>query len=360
MEQFEVFAKANPNNVKLDTLNYSRKCIELFAQSLPARTSAAAIDKKAVREWHDLLRELPVKAAEITEFRGLKIREVLAKNRKLGKPTISKKTINKYLSALGAFCGWLMRRGVIDANPVMGMFDRVEKGGQVRSYTTAELQRIFESPIFTGYQSDETDYLPGNMRCDDGRYWLPLLALYSGARLGELAQLLLTDVRSEHGRPFIVVTKEGGSEKSTKTKHSERVIPLHPELVELGFLDYHARMASRGERRLFPEIEPDARGQISGRMSSWYRRYVARIGVKQDRSVNFHSYRHTLADACRLAGYLDNEFGFVLGHSDGSKITRGYGVLTQGTLARRVEIIEKVIYPGLDLSHLHHAAANAA
>jgi integrase len=359
MEQFEVYAKANPNNVKIDTLNYSRKCVELFAESLPTRTSAAAIDKKAVREWHDLLRELPVKAAEIKEFRGLKIREIVAKNRRLGKPTISKQTQNKYLSALGSFCGWLARRGVIDFNPVDGMHDRIEKGGKVRSYTSAELQRIFVSPIFTGFLSDDRDHEPGNMQSDDWRRWLPLLALYTGARLGELAQLLTDDVRQEHGHAFLVITKEGDAEKSTKTKGSERVIPLHTALIDLGFLDYHARMVTRGERRLFPEIVPDARGQMSGRPSNWYRRYVSRLGIKEDRTVNFHSFRHGLADACRRAGYLDSEFGFVLGHADQkAKVTRGYGSIAEGTLARRAEIIRKVEFPDLDLTHLSQPVAD--
>jgi len=354
MGQFEVYAKANPNNVKPDTLDYSRKCVAIFAESLPKGYPASRIDKKAVREWHDLLREYPIKAAETKEFRRRPIREVVELNRKVGKPTLSKQSMNKYLSALGSFCNWLVKRGVIDANPTIGMHDKLDKDSQpVRSYTADELTAIFNSPIFTGYLSDEKDHLPGDRHADDWRRWLPLRALFTGAGLGELAQLLTGDIRDMHGHPVLIVTREGDPSKSVKTKSSQRVIPVHRELVKLGFLAFHARAVERGQARLFPEIEPDTRGFMSGIPSSWYRRYLARIGVKQDRSVNFHSFRHGLADACRRAGYLDAEFNFILGHADqGAATTRGYGSIPEGSLQRRVEIIEAVSFPSLDLSHL--------
>ncbi|MBN9069228.1 MAG: integrase [Rhizobiales bacterium] len=245
MGQFDIYAKANPNNIKADTLDYSRKCVAIFADSLPKGYPASGIDKKAVREWHDLLRQFPVKAAEISEFRGLPIRRVVALNQERQRPTISKQTMNKYLSALGSFCNWLVRRGVIDINPTTGMHDKLDKDARpVRSYSEQELASIFKSPIYSGFLSDEKDYLPGNRTADDWRHWLPLLALFTGARLGELAQLLTDDVRKMHGHPVIIITREGDPAKSVKTKTSQRVIPVHPELERLGFLDFHARAAA--------------------------------------------------------------------------------------------------------------------
>lgn len=88
MGQFEAYAKANPNNIKADTLDYSRKCVAIFAESLPKGFPASRIDRKAVSDWHDLLRLFPIKAAEIKEFRGLPIRKIVELNEKLGKPTL--------------------------------------------------------------------------------------------------------------------------------------------------------------------------------------------------------------------------------------------------------------------------------
>ncbi|MBG0810801.1 site-specific integrase [Methylosinus sp. H3A] len=328
MERFEAFAQANPHNVKLDTLNYSRKCIELFAQSLPRGYPASAIDKKSVREWHDLLRQFPVKAAEAKEFRGKTIRAVVQANAVYGKPTISRRTQNKYLAALGSFCRWLDKRGYIDGNPVSGMQDVIDKDAQpVRSYSIEELRAIFSSPIFTGCESDEKDYLPGEVQTRDWRFWLPTIALFTGARLGELSQLLVDDLREIEGRWVFHVTQEGDPEKSVKTKGSRRIIPVHGELIRIGILKYHVAMKERSERRLFPEITANTRGQISGTPSRWYGRYLRRIGLKDGKETNFHSFRHTVADAFRRAGYLDAEFGFILGHTRRETgTTRRYGV----------------------------------
>jgi integrase len=122
--------------------------------------------------------------------------------------------------------------------------------------------------------------------------------------------------------------------------------------VKLGFLDYHAAVKQCGERRLFPEIEPNTRGQLSGHYSRLYGRYLARIGIKADDTVNFHSFRHGFADALRRAEYLDAEFAFLLGHTQGSTTGR-YGILPEGQLSQRVRMIEAVSFPDLDLTHLY-------
>lgn len=54
----------------------------------------------------------------------------------------------------------------------------------------------------------------------------------------------------------------------------------------------------------------------------------------------------------RRAGYLDEQFNFIFGHVSGNRITRGYGVLTQGMLEQRAELVNAITYPGLELGHL--------
>ena len=350
MEEFEKYAAANPNGIKADTLAYSRACIRTFADSLPPGFPASAITKKEVREWYDLLRLLPVKAAEVTAFKGMDIRAIVAANEKLKRPVISRKTANKYLSALGGFCRWLTRRGVLDANPTDGLYDKIDKSRRpVGSYSDAQLQAIFGSPLFNTCAGDGAEHKPGDVRIRDWRFWLPLVALFTGCRMGEIAQLLVEDVRQLHGQWTLYVTDDGGDgSKSLKTGTSRRVIPVHSDLAAIGFLKFRERQAAAGHKRLFPEIKPDARGQISGNPSRWYGRYLQRIKVKHDRTINFHSYRHRFADQCREAGYLDSEFGFILGHADqGAGTTRGYGTIPEGNLARRIEIIEAVKFRGL-------------
>ncbi len=246
-EAFEQFARANPYGVKRDTLDYSRECIGLFAQSVPAGATVAQINKAAVREWLDLLLQMPVQAANAKAFQNMTIRQAVEANKTVGKPTISRKTINKYLSALGSLCRWLESRDQIPNNPTTGLYFRLAKRkGSPEPFTVAELQTLFTSTEFRAPR-------------DDWRYWLPLLALFSGARMSEIGQLLVADVRRDHGRWTFHFTEYGDDEKTLKTATSTRVVPVHPELERLGFLEFVRRLDGRGERRLFPDLERFAR-----------------------------------------------------------------------------------------------------
>ncbi|WP_288583021.1 site-specific integrase [uncultured Methylobacterium sp.] len=353
MELFEVFATENPKNVKPDTIRSNREIVGWFAQHVGTGFPASRIDKRAVREWKQALTKFPIKAAEVREFRGLSFKKIVAANVTQKRPTLSDRTINKYLSGLGAFCQWLMQNGHLEINPVDGMQLGKEKSkSKVRPFTTEELVHVFNSPLFTGCLDGDQVHRRGQTRVLDHRYWLPLLSLFTGARMNELAQLLVSDVRQDRERWIIHVTREGDDTKSVKTKGSQRVIPVHSEIIRLGFLTYHSQRVVAGDRRLFPEILPDARKHLSGHFSRFWGRYIERIGVKKDSSVNFHSFRHGMADALRRGGFRDEEFGFLLGHTHATTTGR-YGILPEGDLAQRCKMIDVVKFDGLDLSHLY-------
>lgn len=172
-------------------------------------------------------------------------------------------------------------------------------------------------------------------------------------RLGEIAQLLVDDVQDMHGIWVMHVTMDGDAAKKLKTVGSERIVPVHSELIALGLLDYHKRIREAGHKRLFPEIKPDSRGFMSGVPSKFLNTYLDRIGVKTE-TLTMHSFRHLFADRLRAAGYLDQEFGFILGHGDRLVRTTGrYGALPQGTVAQRSKLIEAVLFKELDLKSLY-------
>lgn len=204
---------------------------------------------------------------------------------------------------------------------------------------------IFLSPLFQKCKGDGFEHLKGKTEIRDWRYWLPWLALYSGARLNELAQLHVADVRQEHEQWILHVTNEGSEGKRTKTGGSQRVVPVHSRLIELGFDKYHARIVALGKKQLF-DVQPDARGYYSGTPSKFFGGYLKDIGVKSGRDLNFHSFRHTAADAFRRAGFADEEFAPILGHTKATT-TGKYGIIKPMVLAQRVAMIEAIKYPGL-------------
>ena len=354
MDLFAIYERENPKQIAQDTLNQARRDIGLFVNYVGASCPVQRIDKKAVREWKHLLMRYPVKASESKAFAGMNLAQTVMANETVGKPTLTPRTVNRYIASLGAFCTWLVAHGYLDTVPTREMSLSKSKGQPARPFTPAELQTLFTSPLFVGCQSaDEWRNIAkqGNVQIRDHRYWLPLVMLYTGARPAEIAQLNVSDVRQEHGQWIAHVTTEGGGEKSVKTAGSMRVIPVHSELVRLGFIEYRNLMESEGQTRLFPEAKRNSRGQMVADLSREFGRYLTRIGLKDGRGLSLYSFRHGTADALRRAGHLDEAFGFILGHTAGT-MTGRYGTLPQGMLKQRVELIEAITYPSLDLAHL--------
>lgn len=353
MELYDRFKREKAGTVSTDTWKQNRKIVKLFAEFVGETANISVISRKAVRDWKGLLSQWPVKANESGAFAGMSFRKVIEANKAIGKPAISGKTINKYLSALGSFASWLLANDYITENVTTGMYLELDKRAKKRlPYTSDQLATIFTSPLFTACRGDKLEHEPGILQVRDWRFWIPMIGLFTGARLGEIAQLLVADLRQIHGQWVFHVTREGSIHKSVKTAGSERVIPVHSELFKVGLFDYHAAIKKAGHEHLFPEIRPDARGFYSGTPSSFWGDYVSAIGVKVDKTLNFHSFRHGIADAFRRAGYLDEQFAVLLGHTKASTTGR-YGIMAQGVLSDRLKMIEAVNYPELDLSHLY-------
>jgi integrase len=342
MELYDRFKAERIGSARPDTWDQNRKIVKLFVEFIGETSHVTAITKKAVRDWKHMLARWPLKAGDMKAFEGMSFRKVIDANVTLKKPTISQKTINKYLSAVGSFAEWLLQNEYIENDVMRGMYLSLDKRKKTRfPFTEDQLKAIFDSPLFATCMGEDQEHKPGNIAIRDWRYWIPWIGLYSGARLGEIAQLLTADVRQLHGTWILHITEEGSTLKSTKTGGSMRVVPVHSELIKLGLIEYHAAMVASGDMQLFPQLKPDTRGFFSGEPSAFFNDYFRQIGVKVDKRVNFHSFRHGIADAFRSAGYMDEQFNVLLGHTQ--KTTTGrYGVMPQGILSERVKMIEAV------------------
>jgi integrase len=347
MELYDRFKAEKIGTARADTWDQNRKIVKLFVEFIGETSHHSAVTRRAVRDWKHKLSLWPMKAGDMKAFDGLSFRKIIEANETLRKPTISQKTINKYLSAVGSFATWLLQNDYLEADVMSGMYLSIDKRKRNRfPFTGDQLKAIFRSPLFNRCMGDDQEHRLGKVKIRDWRYWIPWIGLYSGARLGEISQLLTADVRQLHGVWIFHITEEGSALKSTKTAGSMRVVPIHSSLIKLGFLKYHAAMVARGEKQLFPQLKPDTRGFFSGEASAFFNDYFRDIGVKVDKRVNFHSFRHGIADAFRSAGYMDEQFNVLLGHTKVTT-TGTYGILPQGILSQRVEMIEACGFPDI-------------
>ncbi len=347
MSIFSKYESENPNNIRVESFRQARRDVQHFVDFTGTGVPAREVSKRHVREWKEALMLYPVKASETTVFKGLSIVEVINANKKAGKPTLSRQTVRRYMSSLGGLCRWMVTHDYLEANPVIDMLPkRSATGNQKPVFTDEQLLVLFSSTLFAGCRGptwrDASE--PGKHLIRDHRFWMPWIMMFSGARLGEVAQLLVADIRVEHDIAIMHITEQGGHGKRTKTKGSMRSVPVHSELLKLGLLEFRDVAASSGQVRLFPEVAIPSDGQIAAQFSREFGRYLERLGMKSGRGLSAHSFRHGFVDKARKAGFTDDEIALVVGH-DKPTMTGRYGTERQGTLAFRQRIVESVLFP---------------
>lgn len=268
---------------------------------------------------------------------------------------VSPGTVNKQLGAVQAIAKWGRKNGLVPEDmPWSDPFEemRLEEEQSNRGpFDAHDLQTIFDAPLFTQRQ------LPVGARGDAG-IWLPLLALFAGARQAEFAGLRVSDIREDEEThiPLIWFLRDKKTGRRLKTKTSERVVPVHPQLVKLGFLTYVAERRKDGEDAwLFPTVAPNVRGGLRA-WAKWWGRYLRNhVGV-QDTNKVFHSFRHGFQDALRRKGTPDEELRDALpGRSSGKSVSRRYGakeMLERWGVGVLADAINRISYPGLDLSRV--------
>jgi integrase len=270
-----------------------------------------------MNEFKQVLRRLPPNRNKLKQYRDKSIAQLVRMN---VKKSLSERTINKHLTRIGTLFDYAITNGFYNGpNPAFKMSLKLNQSeGESRAaYTPDELERLFRSEKYL----TDTHLQPY-------QFWTPVIALFTGMRQNEIAQLYLGDIREEDGEGrgvwYFDLNKDGQGKK-LKNKNAKRQVPIHNFLLEdLKFLEYVNHLKAKGEIRLFPEINPDRDG-YGGPVSKWFNeRYKTKCGIIfGDRQKDFHSFRATFISA------LEDKVPFRMlqqcaGHSRGKSTTITY------------------------------------
>ena len=143
------------------------------------------------------------------------------------------------------------------------------------AFTPEETQTLFKAL--------PRDVAPAKHTPESALPWVALIAAYSGARLEEIAQLAVVDIRDQeaNGATIKVVDIHNGGNNALKNKASARLVPVHSELVRAGFLDYVKALPQNGP--LFPGLTRRASmGKIGARLGELFRKKLITLGMKRD------------------------------------------------------------------------------
>ena len=323
-------------------------------------TPVRTITRAQCRDLIDTLRWLPRNASKL--YPGLSPVEVAAASKAAGRTDlINAANLNAYLNKLGGVFNWAVKEEMIDRNPAQGLKvpDPMLRRDKRLPFSTAQLRAIFNAPLYTGCRDDRHGYASrGVQRPRNARFWIPLIALFCGLRLNEACQLDVSDVRLIDGVICFVVTEASEvntTDKRLKTASSTRIVPIHPELIALGFSAFAEARKQAGESKLFGEVNLGATGYRSQTFSAWFARFVAKAGASSSKTC-FHSFRHTFRDALREAR-VSRDIALALGgwttsgNGSAGSVSDAYG--SGYRMQTLFKAISTVRYPALDLSHLH-------
>jgi integrase len=317
-------------------------------------------------KFKDVQAELPVHRQKAL-FKGMSLVAIARKAIELRRngddiPVLTPLTVNDKIGTVSLFFEWAKTRCANVVNPAAGQGIRRRKNRRqakkVHPWSTDELNRMFAAPIYVGWESESRWTEPGGtILRQSAKFWVPLIGLFSGMRLGEIIQLRVADVKEKDGIQYFDVTPDGPDladdeavdteeEKSLKTSSSRRGIPIHKKLFDLGFEEFLAFRRASGSSRVFPEYEKAKDdGSWSKQFSKHFTRFRESIGVTRP-GVRFHSLRHNVEDALRNAGVPKEVRDAVQGHGENG-VSREYG--SGYYLATLDKAVQKISYAGVKL-----------
>lgn len=249
-------------------------------------------------------------------------------------PRLKAATLNSnYLGAITRLVNHGNKRRLFNyqsPHMVVSESKRVTKAKGRVPFVDIEITQITSCPIYTGSASRHHRYSPGReIFADDHIYWAPLIAMHTGMRVTEIGLLEFEQLQFWYDRPTLVLELEendtDGSQgtRGYKTGNAIRRVPVHSQLVEIGFLDFWKRQQELGHARPFPSWMPHIKGKTTGNPeihydADFFNQHRIKWGVPKERvsKLTFHSFRGFFIQACHDAGVNPYVILKMVGHDE--------------------------------------------
>jgi integrase len=266
------------------------------------------INYQIMKNYKDTLGRLPANRKKLPKYRDMTIKQILEIPEADVKP-MHLKTANRNLSLVSTMLNWAIKQGYLDKNYAEGLsFPVKTRPSEERSsYGNEEIVKIIA--LINGIER----------RNRPEHYWIPLIAMFSGMRMGEMCQLFKEDIKEIKGVWSFEISYKHGIKK-IKTKAGERVVPIHKNLISLGLLDF---VDSAKPGHLWTNLKYDDKHGYTHDFQRWFG-YLNRKRITTDPKKTFHSLRHNVADYLKQHGISGDIIEELLGHELKSQSTGRY------------------------------------
>ncbi|GKN80064.1 integrase [Klebsiella pneumoniae] len=333
---FEQYEAENAQNWKPATLRENQSShaalIEIF-DYLGLGADANTVTRADVLRIRDVLQQLPKNRKQ--RFKDAPLVDLLGREEKtdcLDVVTIN----NKYLIKMAAVFKWAVRNDLIKKNMTEGLELKVpqRKASEARNaFSTEQVGQLLVAAKAYSQKASGKPY----------HYYVTVLAAITGARLNEVAQLQVKDVRvTEAGTVYIHINEDDSSlpGKSIKNAHSDRCVPLVDGaygFVLADFMDLlearrnaNASCASNGNDAMVFDGLRLMKNGYGEQVSKWFNRTLLPKVLADRDGLAFHSFRHTVATQLKQHGVELAYAQAIMGHSSGS--------ITYDRYAKEVEV----------------------
>lgn len=254
---------------------------------------------------------------------------------------INSVTANNHMNRLREFFRWSESMGYISRNPLPDdniPMPKVSKQAKRSPITDQEVKQIFAHPLFTEHKGIKTRKIQ-----HASHFWLPLIAAYSGMRLGEISQLSVENIR-KCGEHWCFMVEQSSAEHYLKTANAQRAIPIHNELIRIGFIEFVNYIRANNGTRLFNNIRL-IQGNYSNKPSEWFIKQF-RDALGMPLHVTPHAFRHSVKDKLSRVEANPENISRLLGHAGGQ-----YGGLVSDDVSHLVPLINAIDY-GAATTHI--------
>ena len=241
----------------LDQIRYHAASLVEVLGDVPV----GAVSYDDVTRFRDVMIRLPKRRTVDKRYKSLGINEMLALDIS-PQERVAGRLVKEMMKSLNAVWKWLVVRKTVPLNP----FDGVAVATATVSFkrfTDAQVEDIFSSPLYSSVSE---------LKSTLSHWWLLLMSLCTGARPSELVRLTLDDVVQEQGVLVMRIVANKKKGQSVKTKAGQRIVPVHPQLLELGFAEFVEAGRTAGKDRVLHGV-PKGKQQAGQAASMWFKRY---------------------------------------------------------------------------------------
>jgi len=345
---FKKFCDEDEQNVRPATLSAKKTTFKEFID-IVGEVRVSELTHELARNYVQALKQLPSNYAKKYHQSPLEAINIAPKNAKKTAPV----TINDKIRVISYFFDWCINQGFFltskGENVLKGKTLKIKKNGSNKNtyqpYTKGDLKNLF-GELFLKHTIKKPFH-----------FWLPLIALYTGARISEIVMLRTEDVKkTPEGQQYF----EFCAYYDGKTKNAHRTIPIHPDLIELGLLKFVSQQRRKKTDRILNciTIPSNPQKHKGNNASKWFNdtflNKFEKAGLISPADINrkkkFHSFRGTVITNLRENKANPAYINTVIGHADFTmqgKYADEYSVQFQFE-----EVISKIQYTEIDIEIL--------